>query len=345
MKLVIDDACYAYNEIFSQFGEIVTMAGRDINADSVKDADILIVRSRTQVNQDLLEGSSIKFVGSTVAGLDHVDQDYLKNNDIEFFSAQGCNSMAVAEFVISTILNLAEKHKFDYREKTLGIIGVGNVGSRLAAKAELLGIKTLLNDPIRQDNENLGNFVDLDTALSADIVTFHTPLTFDGQYPSFKLLNQANFQHINEQTILFNAARGGVIDEKIWEKTQTLENVIDCWENEPNINQNLQKTAYLSSPHIAGHSVDAKFMGSFMVYEALCEFLGEKQQENIKNLINPGVLTLKSDNLLDALNEIYDFKQDTIAIKNLENFEIYRRNYPIRYEWPHYRSKAPLPIV
>ena len=345
MKLVIDDACYAYNEIFSQFGEIVTMAGRDINADSVKDADILIVRSRTQVNQSLLEGSSIKFVGSTVAGLDHVDQDYLKNNDIEFFSAQGCNSMAVAEFVISTILNLAEKHKFDYREKTLGIIGVGNVGSRLAAKAELLGIKTLLNDPIRQDNENLGNFVDLDTALSADIVTFHTPLTFDGQYPSFKLLNQANFHHISEQTILFNAARGGVIDEKIWEKTQTLENVIDCWENEPNINQNLQKTAYLASPHIAGHSVDAKFMGSFMVYQALCEFLGEKQQENIKNLINPGVLTLKSDNLLDALNEIYDFKQDTIAIKNLENFEIYRRNYPIRYEWPHYRSKAPLPIV
>lgn len=345
MKLVIDDACYAYDEIFSQFGEIITMAGRDIDAESVKDCDVLIVRSRTQVNQALLEGSSIKFVGSTVAGLDHVDQNYLKNNGIEFFSAQGCNSMAVAEFVISTIINLAEKHKFNYQEKTLGIIGVGNVGSRLAAKADLLGIKTLLNDPIRQHNENLGNFVDLDTALSADIVTFHTPLTFDGQHPSYKLLNQANFHHINEQTILFNAARGGVIDEKIWEKTQTLENVIDCWENEPNINQNLQKTAYLASPHIAGHSVDAKFMGSFMVYQALCEFLGKKQQENIKNLINPGVLTLKSDNLLDSLNEIYDFKQDTIAIKNLENFEIYRRNYPIRYEWPHYRSKTPLPIV
>lgn len=345
MKLVIDDTCYAYDEIFSQFGEIITMAGRDINSASVKDCDILIVRSRTQVNQALLEGSTVKFVGSTVAGLDHVDQDYLRNNGIEFFSAQGCNSMAVAEFVISTILNLSKKHNFDYRQKTLGIIGVGNVGSRLAAKAELLGIKTLLNDPIRTDNENLPSFVDLDTALSADIVTFHTPLTFKGKYPSFKLLNQANFHHISNKTILFNAARGGVIVEEIWEKIQTLENVIDCWENEPNINQNLQKSAYLASPHIAGHSVDAKFMGSFMVYEALCDFLGKKQQENIKELINPGILELKSNNLLDCLNEIYDFKQDTAAIKNIENFELYRRNYPIRYEWHHYDSKIDLPIA
>jgi erythronate-4-phosphate dehydrogenase len=345
MKLIIDDACYAYNEIFSQFGKIVTMAGRDINAESVKDADVLIVRSRTKVNEELLKGSSVKFVGSTVAGLDHVDEDYLQANNIKFFSAQGCNSMAVAEFVIATILNLAKKHNFNYQEKTLGIIGVGNVGSRLAAKAELLGIKTLLNDPIRQNKENLPNFVDLDTALSADIVTFHTPLTFDGDYPSYKLLHEDNFHNITDQTILFNAARGGVIVEEIWEKTRTLENIIDCWENEPNINQNLQKTAYLASPHIAGHSVDAKFMGSFMVYKALCKFLDENQQESIKNLINPGVLTLLSDNLLDCLNEIYDFKQDTKAIQNLENFEFYRRNYPIRYEWHHFNSQVTLPIA
>ncbi len=345
MKLIIDDACYAYNEIFSQFGEIITMAGRDINAESVKDADVLIVRSRTKVNQDLLEGSQVKFVGSTVAGLDHVDQDYLAKNNITFFSAQGCNSMAVAEFVISAIVNLANELNFDYTQKTLGIIGVGNVGSRLAAKAELMGIKTLLNDPIRQDNENLPNFVDLDTALSADIVTFHTPLTFDGKYPSFNLLNEHNFHNISEKTILFNAARGGVINEKIWEKTQTRVNIIDCWENEPNINQNLQEGAYWATPHIAGHSVDAKFMGSFMVYEALCDFSDQKQDKSIVDLINPGVLTVEKDNIKDTLNEIYDFKQDTLAIKNIENFEYYRRNYPIRYEWHHYTGKTTLPIA
>ncbi|HIL03992.1 MAG TPA: 4-phosphoerythronate dehydrogenase [Candidatus Thioglobus autotrophicus] len=345
MKLVIDDACYAYNEIFSQFGEIITLPGRSIDSASVKNADVLIVRSRTKVNQSLLEGSKVKFVGSTVAGLDHVDQDYLAKNNITFFSAQGCNSMAVAEFVITAIVNLADELDFDYRDKTLGIIGVGNVGSRLAAKAQLMGIKTLLNDPLRQARENLPHFVDLDTALSADIVTFHTPLTFDGKHPSYQLLNKSNFHNITNQTIMFNAARGGVIVENIWQKTQTMANIIDCWENEPDINQNLQKNAYWATPHIAGHSVDAKFMGSFMVYEALCDFTGHKQDESIVNLINPGVLEVKKHNLKDTLNEIYDFKQDTAAIKNIGNFEDYRRNYPIRYEWPHYNSQTTLPIV
>jgi len=345
MRLVIDDACYAYDTIFSDFGEIIALPGRSIDSTSVKDADVLIVRSRTKVNQALLEGSKVKFVGSTVAGLDHVDQDYLAKNNITFFSAQGCNSMAVAEFVISAIVNLADKLDFDYTQKTLGIIGVGNVGSRLAAKAQLMGIKTLLNDPPRQARENLPEFVDLDVALSADIVTFHTPLTFDGKYPSYQLLNENNFHNISDQTILFNAARGGVIVEDVWQKTQTKVNIIDCWENEPDINQNLQKTAYWATPHIAGHSVDAKFMGSFMVYEAICEFTGHKQDEGIVHLINPGVLEVKKDNLKDTLNEIYDFRYDTAAIKNIGNFEDYRRNYPIRYEWPHYNSQTALPIV
>jgi 4-phosphoerythronate dehydrogenase (EC 1.1.1.290) len=345
MKLVIDDACYAYDTIFGDFGEIFSLPGRSIDKAAVKEADVLIVRSRTKVNQALLEGSKVKFVGSTVAGLDHVDQNYLQDNGITFFSAQGCNSMAVAEFVISAIVNLADELNFDYTKKTLGIIGVGNVGSRLAAKAELMGIKTLLNDPPRQDSEDLLNFVDLDTALSADIVTFHTPLTFDGEHPSYQLLNEANFHNITNQTILFNAARGGVINENVWEKTQTKVNIIDCWENEPNINQNLQKDAYWATPHIAGHSVDAKFMGSFMVYEALCDFTGYKQDESIVNLIAPGILKVKKDNLKDTLNEIYDFKQDTVAIKNIGNFEDYRRNYPIRYEWHHFDSTTVLPIV
>ncbi|WXT99765.1 MAG: Erythronate-4-phosphate dehydrogenase [Catillopecten margaritatus gill symbiont] len=136
-----------------------------------------------------------------------------------------------------------------------------------------------------------------------------------------------------------------MIDESIWEKTQTKVNVIDCWENEPNINQTLQKNAYLATPHIAGHSVDAKFQGSFMVYEALCEFLSEKQEESIANLINPGILSVQKDTLKDTLNAIYNFKQDTAEIADISNFEDYRRNYPIRYEWHHYNSKITLPII
>ncbi|QKQ24194.1 4-phosphoerythronate dehydrogenase [Candidatus Ruthia endofausta] len=345
MKLVIDNTCYAYKEIFDCFGEITAIAGRDINASSVKDADVLIVRSRTQVNQALLSGSQVKFVGSTVVGLDHVDQDYLKAKGTQFFSAQGCNSMAVAEFVISTIVNLANELNFNYQKKTLGIIGVGNVGTRLAEKSKLMGIKTLLNDPPRQMHESLDNFVDLNTALSADIVTFHTPLTVDGKHPSYQLLNENNFHHITNKTILFNAARGGVIKEAIWQKHKTLANIIDCWEDEPNINPSLQNTAYLATPHIAGHSVDAKFMGSFIVYKALCAFLGEKEDKNIRNLINSGELSIDGGNLKDTLNEIYDFQQDANAIKDINNFEDYRRNYPIRYEWHHFKSKTALPIA
>lgn len=345
MNLVIDDACYAYDKIFSEFGEIVAIAGRDINANSVQDADVLIVRSRTQVNQALLEGSQVKFVGSTVVGLNHVDQAYLKANNIKFFSAQGCNAMAVAEFVISGIVNLAKALDFDYTKKTLGIIGVGNVGSRLQAKAELLGIKTLLNDPPRQERENSAKFVDLSTALSADIVSFHTPLSFDGKHPSYQLLNAKNFHYITDETIVFNTARGGVIVEDIWQKTSTKANIIDCWENEPNINQILQKNAYWATPHIAGHSIDAKFMGSLMVYEALCEFVGIEQNSEIVNLINPRVLTLNQDSLLDSLKMIYDFKKDTLAIADIKKFEDYRRNYPTRYEWHHFKSSFPLPIA
>ena len=345
MKLIIDDACYAYQQIFADFGEITAMPGRDIDPQALRQADVLIVRSRTQVNQDLLAASQVKFVGSAVAGLEHIEQDYLKAKHIQFFSAQGCNAMAVAEFVISAIVNLAAELGFDYQQKTLGIIGVGNVGSRLAAKAQLMGIKTLCNDPPRQNRENLPDFIDLNTALSADIVSFHTPLTISGAHSSYHLLNTHNFHHITPQTILINTARGGIIDEQVWAKTKTLANVIDCWENEPNINKTLQKSAYLATPHIAGHSLDAKFMGSFMVYNALCRFTKKQANSNIIKLIKPGKLSTNEANIKDTLNKIYNFKNDSTAIHNIKNFEHYRRNYPPRYEWHHYKNNIALPIA
>ena len=145
MKLMIDDAVWGFEEIFSEFGEVITLPGREINRQSLIDCEILIVRSRTKVNSGLLKDTNIKFVGSTVAGLDHIDQTYLHKNNITFVSAQGCNANAVAEYVISAIANLANDFNFDLSSKTLGIIGVGNVGTRLYSKAKQLGINTLLN--------------------------------------------------------------------------------------------------------------------------------------------------------------------------------------------------------
>ena len=343
MKLLIDDAVWGSNQIFSEFGEVFTLPGREIRSESLKDFDALIVRSRTKVDEKLLRGSKIKFVGSTVAGLDHIEKNYLEDNGIVLSSAQGCNANAVAEYVISAIANLSKDYSFKLSNKTLGIIGVGNVGRKLEVKAKQLGMKTLLNDPPREALEGSDNFTSLESALRADIVTFHTPLTYSGPHPTYKLLDSHNFKHINKDAIVINAARGGIINEMIWEKTQTKANIIDCWENEPNINLNLQKSAYWATPHIAGHSIDAKFMGSFMIYKDLCKYIKKPLNDNIEHLINPELKIIRKNNLHETLNSIYSFHADDKAIQDISNFENYRRNYPERYEWRHFKTQYKLP--
>ena len=343
MKLMIDDAVWGFDQIFSEFGEVVTLPGRQISNESLQDCDALIVRSRTRVDEELLRNSKIQFVGSTVAGLDHIDQPYLEDNAITLSSAQGCNSNAVAEYVISAIANLSHAYNFKLSDRTLGIIGVGNVGRRLDFKAKQLGIKTLLNDPPRESAEGIEHFVSLEEALGADIVTFHTPLTFSGIYSTHNLLNSHNFNHIKKDAIIINAARGGIINELIWEKTPTKANIIDCWENEPNINPTLQKSAYWATPHIAGHSIDAKFMGSFMIYKDLCKYIKKPLNDNIEHLINPELRIIRENNLHETLNSIYSFQADDKAIQDISNFEDYRRNYPERYEWRHFETEYKLP--
>ena len=343
MKLMIDDAVWGFDQIFSEFGEVVTLPGRQISNESLQDCDALIVRSRTRVDEELLRNSKIQFVGSTVAGLDHIDQPYLEDNAITLSSAQGCNANAVAEYVISAIANLSHDYNFKLSGRTLGIIGVGNVGRRLDFKAKQLGIKTLLNDPPRESAEGSEHFVSLEEALGADIVTFHTPLTFSGIYSTHNLLNSHNFNHIKKDAIIINAARGGIINELIWEKTPTKANIIDCWENEPNINPTLQKSAYWATPHIAGHSIDAKFMGSFMIYKDLCKYIKKPLNDNIEHLINPELRIIRENNLHETLNSIYSFQADDKAIQDISNFEDYRRNYPERYEWRHFETEYKLP--
>lgn len=340
---MIDDAVWGFDQIFSEFGEVVTLPGRQISNESLQDCDALIVRSRTRVDEELLRNSKIQFVGSTVAGLDHIDQPYLEDNAITLSSAQGCNSNAVAEYVISAIANLSHDYNFKLSDRTLGIIGVGNVGRRLDFKAKQLGIKTLLNDPPRESAEGSEHFVSLEEALGADIVTFHTPLTFSGIYSTHNLLDSHNFNHIKKDAIIINAARGGIINELIWEITPTKANIIDCWENEPNINPTLQKSAYWATPHIAGHSIDAKFMGSFMIYKDLCKYIKKPLNDNIEHLINPELRIIRENNLHETLNSIYSFQADDKAIQDISNFEDYRRNYPERYEWRHFETEYKLP--
>ncbi|MDX1347237.1 MAG: 4-phosphoerythronate dehydrogenase [Thiomicrorhabdus chilensis] len=347
-KIIIDDAIPFAQAMFSHLGDIQLMPGRDINAQSVKQADALIVRSRTQVNETLLKNSPVSFIGSTVVGLDHIDQLYLKNNGIEFYSAQGCNANSVTEYIITSLLDVAEHKGFELKNKTLGIIGVGHVGSLVHRKAQALGVRCLLNDPpkVRQNPELEDQYVDLESCLKADIITVHTPLTHSGEDPTHHLVSAQKLAKIQPNQIIINAARGGIIDEQAWAQTPTLANIIDCWENEPNIDSALYQTAYLATPHIAGHSLDAKIAGGEMVYQQLCHFWNIEPDDSWKTQLppEPNVLHIQykkslQSTLYQTLRLTYDPRQDDQAIRNTDmaklhqQYEFYRRNYPIHREW------------
>lgn len=357
-KIIIDDAVPYAKEIFSHLGQIETIAGRDISRQHLLNADALIVRSRTQVNQALLKDTTIRFVGSTVVGLDHIDQEYLKSHGIHFYSAQGCNANSVAEYIITVLYELAEHFKFDLTSKTLGIIGVGNVGSKVYDKANKLGIHCLLNDPPKQlanpTETQHHNYVDLETCLQADIITVHTPLTSEGEYPTLDLISSQRLAKITPKQIIINAARGGIINEQAWVHTQTMANIIDCWENEPYINESLYKKAWIATPHIAGHSLDAKVAGSEMVYHELCKFFEESPNDNWRSALpdNPNLIQIKEHKSLQSqLNQIFNtthnvfdddanIRADNIADTH-KKYEYYRRNFPIYREWQHHTVSTP----
>ncbi len=359
-NLIIDDAIPYANEIFSHLGKVITLPGKCIDAHAVRHADALIVRSRTQVNQALLEHSTVQFIGSTVVGLDHIDQPYLQQRDIILHSAQGCNANSVAEFIITALFDLAEHFEFNLFEKTLGIVGVGHVGTFVHQKAKALGITCLLNDPPRARKENRSNntegggFISLDECLTADIITFHTPLTTTGKDATLDLLSAKRLQQIKPHQIIINAARGGIINEAAWCQTQTRANVIDCWENEPKISPPLYQTAYLATPHIAGHSLEAKVAGSEMVYQALCNAWKIPAKTDWKKLLPPPPATIPltpQKSLQTTLHQLFtqthNIHNDDLAIRaeNMEEvhqkYEHYRRNFPIYREW-HQHSITPL---
>jgi len=358
-KVVIDDAVPFAQEIFGHLGKLHLLPGKAIQADDVKDAQALIIRSRTQINKALLENSDVKFVGSTVVGLDHVDQNYLQTAGIKFYSAQGCNANSVAEFVINALFELAEAKGFDLSQKTLGIIGVGNVGSRLFTKAEQLNIKCLVNDPPKQLNEpEAYEYRALDEVLKADIISVHTPLTTEGPFATQNLISAQKLSQIQPHQIIVNAARGGIIDEHAWINTQTLANIIDCWVNEPHIHSELYKTAFFATPHIAGHSFEAKLAGSEMVYQALCDFQKTSPKTDWKKILPAPSTPIEQKNLCLENSQLAKFKQtllrdifrkchdifsdhNGISAKTHQEiekkYEFFRRNYPIYHEWHQHK--------
>jgi len=279
MKIVADENIPMLSRFFGEFGEVVQLPGREIMADDLKDADILIVRSVTKVNKALLGQSKVKFVGSCTIGMDHIDTAYLDERAIKYANAPGSNANSVVEYVISCLSILTETHGLDWATLTVGIVGYGNVGSLLGKRLKKLGIRFKACDPFLDGSAfEDQSIVSQDEVLACDIVTLHVPLTRDGPFPTYHMINEDLLSRFRDDQVLINASRGAVIsngclDEHL-SQNKAFTAILDVWENEPAILLSLMEKVFLGSPHIAGYSYDGKVAGTEMIYRALCQFLG-----------------------------------------------------------------------
>ncbi|ELY3760047.1 4-phosphoerythronate dehydrogenase PdxB [Cronobacter universalis] len=349
MKILVDENMPYARELFSRLGEVQAVPGRPIPQAELNDADALMVRSVTQVNRDLLDGKNIRFVGTATAGTDHVDEDYLREAGVAFSAAPGCNAIAVVEYVFSALLMLAERDGFALTDRTVGIVGVGNVGSRLQARLEALGIRTLLCDPPRADRGDSGDFRPLDELVrEADILTFHTPLFKDGPYKTLHLADEALIARLKPGAILINACRGPVVDNAALlarlEAGQPLSVVLDVWEPEPALNVELLKRVDIGTAHIAGYTLEGKARGTTQVFEAYSQFLGAPQQVALATLLPPpefGRITLQGPldqaTLKRLVHLVYDVRRDDAPLRRVAGipgeFDKLRKNYQERREW------------
>ena len=348
MKIVADNKIPFLKAVLEPFAEVIYAPGKEISAAMVKDADALIVRTRTKCDANLLEGSKIKFIATATIGLDHIDVDYCATKGIEWTNAPGCNSGSVMQYIAAVLAHLSNKYGFDYTEKTIGIVGVGNVGSKVARLASLLGMKVLLNDPPRERKEGKGEFISLNEIQQrADIITFHVPLNNKGSDKTHHLFDENFLGKLKPGTIIINSSRGEVVSTSVL-KNALKQNkikaaVLDVWENEPGIDQELLEIVDIGTPHIAGYSADGKARGTAMSIQSLSRFfnlnLNNWYPENIpfpqnKNFeIDCHGLT-NHQVLNKAILSTYDVKRDDLKLRNsAKTFEQQRGDYPLRREF------------
>ena len=354
MKLIVDENIAYAVEAFSQFGNLKLVNGRSISNYDIMGADVLIVRSITRVDEKLLAGSKVQFVGTATIGTDHIDLDYLLERNIKFADAKGCNADSVAEYVFTALLKVASENKITLIDKTIGVVGIGNIGSRVIRIAQSLGMNVLKNDPPLERAGIGKNYVSLDEILKADIITFHVPLNNNGIDKSYHLLNDNNLNRIKEKSIIINTSRGPVIDNKaLLEETnkKIFLLVLDVWEEEPLVNLNLLNAAKVGSAHIAGYSFEGKVNGTKMIYNALCNHLKVKPDWMPKlPAIDITELALpegKSDEekLHMLFSSIYSIEEDDSRLRKISSysnkeqgayFDKLRKTYLIRREFNNF---------
>ena len=313
-QVVVDKGIPFLDGVFSPEIDVRFLSPEEITSDSVRHADALFVRTRTKINKELLHGSNVRFVATATIGFDHIDQDYCREAGVHWVSCPGCNAQAVCDYVEEAISSI----KSDKSELTVGVIGYGHVGKLVAQMAEKRGYKVLLSDP------PLGIGLSLEQlAPQCDVLTFHTPLTREGEYPTYHLCDENILRRCKPGTLIINAARGGVVDEQAlipFLSPHRLIACIDCWDGEPKLNQELLKKVNLASFHIAGYSIQGKMNASEMCLRAFCEFFSLPILS-----INKKAVPLQGDSEKGWLLRI------TEQLKaNPEQFEQFRKQYKLR---------------
>ncbi|MDD2305602.1 MAG: 4-phosphoerythronate dehydrogenase PdxB [Prolixibacteraceae bacterium] len=349
MKIIIDDKIPYIRGAFEGVAEVVYLPGSKTTPEVVKDADAIVTRTRTICNEKLLAGSSVKFIATATIGYDHIDTEYCDAAGIKWTNAPGCNSKSVEQYIASTLMVLAARRNLQLNDLCIGVVGVGNVGSKVARICKLFGMKVLLNDPPRERAEGSAAFVNLKQVMDeADIITLHVPLNMKGEDATFHLGNEEFFSGLKKNPIMINSCRGEVV-ETLAVKTalksgQVSGFVCDCWENEPDIDLELLALTEIATPHIAGYSKDGKATGTEMSVHAISKYfnlgLESWQPSGVEQPINPvfeldGTGSSEQEIIAKAILHNYDIRNDDQNFrKNTAQFEQLRGDYPVRREFP-----------
>ena len=355
MKIIIDDKIPYIRGAFEDVAEVIYLPGSKTTAEIAKNADAIVTRTRTICNEKLLAGSSVKFIATATIGYDHIDTDYCDAAGIKWTNAPGCNSKSVEQYIASTLMVLAETKKLKLKDLCIGIVGVGNVGSKVAKICEIFGMKVLLNDPPRERAEGSDKFVSLETVKNeADIISLHVPLNIKGEDATFHLGDESFFSTLKKKPVLINSCRGEVIEtaavKKALKTKQLSSFVCDCWENEPDLDLELLEMTEIATPHIAGYSKDGKAKGTLMSVQAISDFFGlglnNWQPSGVELPTNP-IIEIDGEGMSEqeifskAILHTYDIRHDDKLLRlSPEHFEQQRGDYPTRREFPAFTIRT-----
>jgi erythronate-4-phosphate dehydrogenase len=358
LHLVVDTNIPQATDAFASLGEVTLAEGRALRREHLARADVLLVRSITRVTRELLAGTPVRFVGTATIGTDHVDTEYLRDAGIGFASAAGCNANSVAEYVVAALLEISALDGGSLAGRTLGVVGCGNIGSRVVALAGALGMRVLVNDPPRQRAQQAGDWTALELLLAeADIVTLHVPLNIEGTDRTVGLLDAANLSRMKPSAWLINTSRGAVVpDAALRAALETGElagAILDVWESEPAVDPALSRLVEIGTPHIAGYSIDGKLNGTRMMLDAVCRHFGRVAAWDPEIPAHPEpklaaseiAAPSREESLRRAVTHSCPLRRDHAALRagmlqdpaaRAAHFDRLRREYPIRHEFRHF---------